>query len=38
LLADRSLSPFQLTTPPELRFRALLSAGVQEVRLTHYLT
>jgi Dihydrodipicolinate synthetase family len=31
------LSPFQATTrQPELRFHALLSAGVQEVRLTHY--
>ncbi len=36
-LASRSLSSFQVTTLPELRFRALLSAGVQEVRITHHL-
>jgi 2-dehydro-3-deoxy-D-pentonate aldolase len=31
------LSRFQLTTPPELRFRALLSDGTQEIRLNRYL-
>ncbi len=30
----RRLSRFQVTTLPELRFRALLSAGAQEVHLT----
>jgi hypothetical protein len=27
------LSPFQVTTPPEMRFHALLSEGAQEVCL-----
>jgi hypothetical protein len=34
----RSLSHFQVTTPLELHFRAVLSEGAQEVRLTRYLT
>jgi hypothetical protein len=32
-----TLSPFQITTPPDVRFRALLSDGAQEMRLTRYL-
>jgi hypothetical protein len=32
-----SLSSSLVTTPPKLRFRALLSDEAQEVHLTHYL-
>ena len=32
-----TLFRFQITTPPEVRFRALLSSGAREVRLTQYL-
>jgi hypothetical protein len=35
--ANLRLPNFQVTTRPELRFRALLSDGAQEVRPTHYL-
>jgi hypothetical protein len=37
-ILQKQLSPFQITTPPDVRFRALLSDGAQEVRLTRHLT